>query len=274
VERATDSPGFITKKSSLREALCYALIGEAVGFPIPVETDNNALWDSELEKEKLRIGFASRISFFKTFANFTCECKLINIVSNDDVILTLNDVTFGLVADHTLGVLDIKLGTEYHTPDHSPNRVVTRRQKALTTSASSVGIRLTAGKSLDGFSLSKRKAAKLKTIEQMVPVIRRFLFASIDDLDSSIDSASTFCESLKTAFENTPLKFIASSLLLVIGKSTSDSQNIQLRCRLIDLAHLYPKDTTDNEDENGFLKGCTSLILLLNQAREPSYESA
>jgi acetoin utilization deacetylase AcuC-like enzyme len=274
VERAANSAGFVTKKTSFREALCYALIGEAVGVAVPVETEDFSLWESELEKEKLRIGFSSMIPFFKRISNFTCECKLIKLVSLDDVILTLKDVTFGLVPDHTLGVLDIKLGTEYHTPDHSPNRVATRRQKALSTSASSLGIRLTAGKSLDGFSLSKRRAGKLKTIEQMVPVIRRFLFASMDDLDTSIDAACTCCESLKSAFENTALKFIASSLLLVIGKSTSDLKNFQLRCRLIDLAHLYPKNAAERDDENGFLKGCASLIVLLNQAREPSYESA
>ena len=268
VVRASEST--VRKYTSLREALCYALIAEARGEVIPVETSDAKSWETELSIEKIRIDFDAQIESFKNLYDFTCTCRKI-FFSSESVQVVLDDLMNGLKYDDHLGVLDVKLGTEYHNPDHSPNRVQTRRQKALVSSASTLGIRLTACKSLNGFSLSKLKAAKLKLMEQMVPVVRRILHVAGEDFEACILVASSFSESLKTAFESKKinLKFISSSILLVIGKDSHD--RIQIRTKLIDLAHLFPP--TQGE-ENGLVKGCSNLVTLLNQALEPSYESA
>jgi hypothetical protein len=190
--------------------------------------------------------------------------------SENDASIVLSDLTHGLAQDATLGVLDIKLGTQYHLPEDSPGRVQTRRQKALSTSASSLGIRLTACRCLDGFTVGKHKARKLKLMEQMVPVVRRFMYSSVENFDKSVETAHSFSNRLVETFDDSiELSFIASSALFVIGTNVT-SKEVELRCKLIDLAHMYAMDET----ENGFVLGCKNLVTLFQESRAPSYESA
>ena len=260
----------VEKKTTVREALCYYLIAEAMGKRLEVSLASSSInWTALVAMEKKRIDFDGQKNSLKNMAQFVCKCERIIVISDSQASVLIEDLTFGLCMDEHLGVLDIKLGTQYHTPEDGPDRVLTRRQKAAATSASSLGIRMTACKCLDGFTVSKHKAQKLKLMEQMVPLVRRFLYSGIENFDRSIDQAEQFTSDLLECFSAVNhLQFIASSALFVIGRNV-DNREIELRCKLIDLAHLHVIDS-----DNGFLKGCDNLVLLFNQAREPSYESA
>lgn len=264
------APGTVEKKTTVREALCYYLISLACGAPVTVEVvpGSKVVWDHLVHAEKRRINFEARKESFVKLSEFTCKCERVVIRSEASASVILEDLTFGLAADDNLGVVDMKLGTEYHTPEDGPDRILTRRQKAATTSAHSLGLRMTACKCMDGFSVSKHKAAKMKLMEQMVPLVRRFLYSSVENFDTSIATAAAFSESLLLAFESKSidLRFIASSVLFVVGKSGG---SVELRCKMIDLAHMYPP-----QEDDGILVGCKNLVLLLKDVQEPSYESA
>ena len=260
----------VLKRTTIREALAYLLVAEAAEWPAPkILDEEKKLLSALLAAEKKRINFDGTRDSLRLLSSFVSKCVQVKIDSATSASVVLEDLTFGLDPDEHLGVLDIKLGTEYHTPEDAPERILTRRQKAAVTSASSLGIRLTACRCADGFSLSKRKAATLKTFDQMVPVVRRFLFSPVDDFHPLVDSVKEFLQDLKSAFKSrqVDLRFIAASVLLVVGRSGLETQ---VRCKLIDLAHMYPS----GNEPDGFIVGCTNLIALLEQAREPSYESA
>jgi acetoin utilization deacetylase AcuC-like enzyme len=260
----------VIKRTTVREALCYLLIGEALGYWIEIESKTVNVSDL-LKEEKERISFDKVRESFIHLGQFVCRCKRVMVVSSTDAFVVITDLTHGLAVDDSLGVLDIKLGTEYHTPEDLPDRVVTRRQKAENTSASSLGIRITAVKCLDGFSVKKQRAAKLKLIEQMVPLVRRFMYSHIDDFESSIETATTFIDDLYDAFDSRRIdvRFIASSLLFVIGRD-AHSGLVHLRCKIIDLAHMFPNGKLDV----GIMIGLSSMKQLFEDVKQPSYESA
>jgi acetoin utilization deacetylase AcuC-like enzyme len=269
------SDTLVEKRTTVREALCYWLIADALGSSIDTEILNSKVdWFSLVSAEKKRIGFADRVESFKRLGDLTCTCTKIIIRSDTEASVVLEDLTAGLLRDENLGVLDIKLGTHYHTPEDGPDRVVTRRQKAALTSASTLGMRLTACRCLDGFFVSKHKAHKMKLMEQMVPVVRRFMYSSVENFESSMELASSFSAQLLDMFETKTIdvKFIASSALFVIGKRESD-QIVEVRCKLVDLAHLF-ETTASDVAQDGFVLGCRNLKILFQNAREPSYESA
>ena len=263
----------IVKSSTVREALCYLLIAEATGQDVSVEVADGVKVDftALLREEKIRIQFESTKSSFVKLALFTCRCKKVIIRSATNASVVLEDLTHGLASDDSLGVVDIKLGTEYHTPEDLPARVLTRRQKATVTSASTLGIRITACRCNSGFSVSKHKAAKLKLMEQMVPLFRRVMFGDTASFDRCHATASAFAAELKTAFESSEIgfRFIASSILFAVGVNASGDQ--EMRCKMIDLAHLFPNEPGK---EDGMVLGLRNLALLLDQVKEPSYESA
>ena len=265
----------VAKQTSVREALCYFLISEANGRKIPVETLSGApiTWELLYTMEKRRLDYSARFQSFKKLGDYTCECVKIIMKSDTEATVILKDLTHGLCVDENLGVLDIKLGTQYHTPEDAPDRVMTRRQKAIMTSASKLGIRMTACKCMDGFTVSKHKAHKLKLMEQMVPLVRRFLYSSVENFENSLAAAEGFAKRLLESFESKTIDlcFVASSALFVIGKNEKTAQ-IELRSSLIDLAHVFEPDHIEEAD--GFVLGCKNLALLFEQAREPSYESA
>jgi acetoin utilization deacetylase AcuC-like enzyme len=266
----------IEKKTTVREALCYFLIAEACGESPDIELGNKSVdWNTLVKSEKKRVDYENVREGFKALKIFTCKCERIIIVSETEASVVLEDLTYGLEVDESLGVLDIKLGTQYHTPEDGPDRILTRRQKATMTSASSLGIRLTACKCLDGFTVGKQKAHKLKLMEQMVPLVRRFMYSNIENFEKSIATATDFSMKLLEAFREGQLMnlhFIASSVLFVIGTKAGEPHSVEMRCRMIDLAHLYPAENSDVG--RGFVLGCENLVLLFQQASEPSYESA
>ena len=262
----------VIKKTTVREALCYLLIAEATGQRIEIEvTDKSISVGDLLRAEEKRVNFEAKKQSFVTLSRFTCICKKIFFESLSSVSVVLADQTFGLVVDESLGVLDIKLGTEYHTPEDLPDRILTRRQKAEQTSAGSLGIRVTACKCMDGFTISKHRAAKLKRIEQMVPMVRRFLYCNMEEFELCVEAASSFSEELLAVFESREIdfRFIASSILIVTGRDAI-SGLVQLRVKMVDLAHLFPNP----EAEEGLLLGLRNMRHLLVEVRAPSYESA
>ena len=119
--------------------------------------------------------------------------------------------------------------------------------------------------------MSKHKAAKLKLMEQMVPLFRRVMFGDTASFDRCHATASAFAAELKTAFESSEIgfRFIASSILFAVGVNASGDQ--EMRCKMIDLAHLFPNEPGK---EDGMVLGLRNLALLLDQVKEPSYESA
>jgi hypothetical protein len=144
-------------------------------------------------------------------------------------------------------------------------------EKARSTSANELGIRIVACKCMDGFLVGKNKANRLKRLDQMVPLVRRFLYSDIEAFDEMIYEMEKFVKNLLESFsEKISINLIASSVLFVIGKSEEDG--VKLRCRLIDLAHLFPDDNTSAEEGRlGIVRGCTNLLDLVRSAREPSY---
>ena len=248
--------GRVMKRTTQREALAYLLISEASGAAVCKTVGLSESRVGEiLAVEKLRVNFERNLDFFAQLAKNVSVCEQVKFVGEEGAEIVLEDITAGL---DQVSVLDMKLGTEYHLPEDGPNRVQTRRQKAASTSAASLGIRVTACRGIDGLEVSKRKARKLRTLTQMAPLIRRVC--------SEISAGETFVESIR--WKDSPVKFIASSVLFVTGLSAT---GWELRCKLIDLAHMYPKT---REEPDGFQIGCQNLALLLAMAKEPSYEPA
>jgi len=267
------NPNCVVKKTTVREALCYALIAEACGEELKVDLMSASVdWKSLINEEKRRVDFHAKRESFKAVRAVTCRCERVQIFSDTEAHVVIEDMTAGLKADESFGVLDIKLGTQYWTPEDGSDRIQTRRMKAVHTSAGTLGIRLTACKCFDGFSVGKHKARKMKLMEQLVAVFRRFIYSGVEAFADLVAEGSRFSNELVEKFESKTidLEFFASSVLFVIGKRI-DNNELELRCKLIDLAHLFEPQV---ESREGLLLGCRNLVVLFEQALEPSYESA
>ena len=181
---------------------------------------------------------------------------------NKTAIIVISDATAGFKFDENLGVLDMKIGKIYHTPNDTIDRIQTRRQKANNSSASLMGIRVTACACMDGFTVSKQKALKLKTASQISPFVKRFLYSPVDDFDRLVLESIEWMTELKEVFsQKITINVVSSSVLIVVGKSVCGSTKIKLR--LIDLAHLFMSES----EETGFIDGCSAMINLLNSVR-------
>jgi len=254
---------YVIKQTTVREAIAYILISEAVGGrAVEVIGDIEGL----IGLEKNRLKFDENIDSFKELGKYTPRCIRVVFMSHSAAAVVIEDLTCDFQVDENLRVLDIKIGTDYHTPDDSDEKKSARIQKALSTSASELGIRIVACKCMDGFVVGKKKANRLKKIEQMVPLVRRFLYSDIEAFEQMLNTMETFVERLEESFTRIDINLIAASLLFVIGKS-SDGK-VDLKCRLIDLAHLFPQ--VGRPPTSGFLKGCRNLSDLVRFAKEPS----
>ena len=267
----------VIKSTTVREGLAYVLIAESVGEKVHVSSDDPTISVLDvLEREKERVRFEENRESFAQLSRFVNRCTSVVFHSETTASVIMEDMTCGFAVDDNLGVLDIKLGTVYHTPDDSPEKVVSRQAKANDSSAAELGIRVLACKCMDGFSVGKHKAKKMKLMEQMVPLVRRFLYSDIEAFDAMISDMEKFVSELRSALsDKIKFNFISSSVLFVIGRGPN--KNVMLRCKMIDLAHLFPDDTDNSGDfmgKEGLLKGCTNLLELVNAAKEPSYESA
>lgn len=267
----------VIKRTTIREALAYILIAEAIGDEVEIVCEDPSLTLSTIfEAEKKRIDFDANRESFAELSRFVNKCTQVMIHSSETASIIIEDMTSGFAVDDNLGVLDVKLGTVYHTPEDSAEKIASRLQKADRTSASELGIRVLACKCMDGFSVGKNKANKMKRMEQMVPLVRRFLYSDIEAFDAMISDMEMFVSKLRDSLsDKIKFNFISSSILFVIGRGPQN--NVMLRCKLIDLAHLFPESTssgTDMAGKLGLIKGCTSLLEMLSATKEPSYESA
>jgi acetoin utilization deacetylase AcuC-like enzyme len=256
---------WISKQTTLREALAYWLV-ESVrpdGMYIEVMLEDEDLVFSKLvDEEKQRIAKKNLCESLLAISPFLSRCKKIVVHNIELATIVIDDATHDFAPDDSLGVLDIKIGKISHTPDDSPGKVQTRRQKANQTSSGTLGMRITACSCADGFHVGKAKAQKLKRIDDMIPLMRRFLFSPVEDYHRLTDESAQFVDRLKAAIENIDLTFISASILFVVGRDRKT--NIPLiHARLIDLAHIFPES-----GEEGLAAGCASLKRLLESARD------